>query len=128
MVRPNQKECLRTLEKTIKLKHGQMMIRVRGDLTAIVCQDKLNANMLMNKHCPSGKCNFCAKHRNVLKLAAIQDYNTHVGAFGQMLHDQLFLHWNTDLEMDQKKKPFFHLLDATLLNSFVILTLSFLRD
>jgi hypothetical protein len=49
-VRPNQKGMPSDFGKKPRLKQGEIKIRVKGELTAIVWKDKRNVNMLTNMH------------------------------------------------------------------------------
>jgi hypothetical protein len=51
----------------------------RGDLIAMVFNDKHDINILTKKHNPPINGNFCNEHQNVRKPSIIQDYNLHMG-------------------------------------------------
>ena len=55
-VRPNRKGMPQDLRpKTTKPKRGDIRVRTRADLTAILWQDKRDVCMLTNIQCPSGR-------------------------------------------------------------------------
>jgi hypothetical protein len=45
-----------------RLKWGDIMTRVWGNLTSVVGKSKWNVNMLRKMHCPQSEGNFCYKH------------------------------------------------------------------
>jgi hypothetical protein len=49
----------RDFGKKLKFKLGDVKIRVRGDLTAVVWNDKQNVHMLTNVHHPRVYSNCC---------------------------------------------------------------------
>jgi hypothetical protein len=77
-VRSNQKGMPWDPESKLRLKWGNIMIRVRGDLTATVLEYKQNVNLLTNMDHPSAKGNFCDKQGNTLKIPRVQGYNRHM--------------------------------------------------
>jgi hypothetical protein len=76
--------------------------------------------MLTNMLHPPREGNFCDKHGNTLKPVIIQDYNQHMGYV-----DKSDLMTNTYSISRQTwkwtKNLFFHLLDLTVLKSYIIL-------
>jgi len=63
----------------MKLKRGDPKTKMKGNLTAIVCKDKWNVNILKNFHSPPLEGNFCDEHGKAMKPAVIQDCNRHMG-------------------------------------------------
>jgi hypothetical protein len=59
--------------KTLTLKHGDIRVRTRGDLTAVVWKDKRLVGLLTNMHDPPKDGNFHDVHRNAVKLAIVAD-------------------------------------------------------
>jgi hypothetical protein len=104
----------------MKLTWGDVRTRVRGNLTAMIWKDKRHVNMLTNMHHPPAEGTFCDEHGNALKPVIIQDYNQHMGYV-----DKSDCMTNTSSISRQTwkwtKKLFFHLLDLTVLNSYIIL-------
>ena len=75
----------------------------------------------MNMHSPSLEGNFCDDHGKAMKLAIIQDCNRHMGYVDEsdcMMNYYSVSRWT----WKWTKKPFFHPLELTILNSFIILT------
>ena len=64
--------------KTPRLKHGDIRVGTRGDLTAVVWKDKGDVCFLTNIHDPPREGNY-HEHRNAIKLAIVADYNRHMG-------------------------------------------------
>jgi hypothetical protein len=66
--------------KNIKLKQGDLKVRTRDDLTAILWRDKRDIFMLTNMHnTPAEKGNFCDEKGSALKPLIVEDYNHHMG-------------------------------------------------
>ena len=65
--------------KTLRLKRGDIRVRTRGDLTAMVWKNKRDMCLLTNIHDPPREGNYHNEHRNVIKLAIVADYNRHMG-------------------------------------------------
>jgi len=113
--------CQRILNK-IKLKRGNLKNKVKGNLTATVWKEKWNINVLTNTHSPLLEGNFCDGHRKAVKPAITQDYiyHRHMGYVEKsdcMSNSNSISRWI----WIWTKKMFFHLLDLTILNSFIIL-------
>jgi hypothetical protein len=113
--------------------------RVNGDLTAILWKDKQKVNLLTNMHRPPAEGNFRDEYGNALKPAIVQDYYRHMGQVDKS--DRMTNSYSIRrCTWKWMKKLFFHLLDTSILNSFILLTscgsklshqnfrLSFVRD
>jgi len=69
------KKCQRNhVSKTLKFKQIDTCARVRGSLTAVICEDKQDMNMLTNMHRPPREGNFCNEHVNAQKPVIVTDY------------------------------------------------------
>ena len=102
------------------MKRDNLKTKVKGNLTSIAWKDKWNVNILTNMHSSSLECNFCDQHGKGMKLAIIQDYNRH------MKYVDKSDHMTNSYSVSRRtciwtKKLFFHLMDLTILNSFIIL-------
>ena len=53
--------------KTLTMKHGDIRVRTRGDLTAVVWKDKRDVCLLTNLHNPPREGNYRDEHRNAIK-------------------------------------------------------------
>jgi len=65
--------------KTLRPKWGDIWVRTRGDLTAVVWRDKRDVGMLTNIHDPPSEGNFWDEHGNAIKPTIVADYNRHMG-------------------------------------------------
>jgi hypothetical protein len=65
--------------KTLKLKEGNIRVRTRSDMTAVVWKDKRDMHTLTNIHDPPEDGNFCEESGNTLKPAIMKDNNQHTG-------------------------------------------------
>jgi len=52
--------------KTLRLKRGDIQVRTRGDLTAVVWKDKRDVCLLTNIHDPPREGNYHDEHGNVI--------------------------------------------------------------
>jgi hypothetical protein len=98
----------------MNLKPSDMRTKVRGNLTVIVWKDKHNVNILANKHSPQLQNNFCDEHGQAEKPAILQDYKRHMRYVDTSDHIT-----NTYSLSRRKNKLFSHLLDLTILISFI---------
>ena len=79
-VRLHRKGMSRDLKpKTLRLKCGDIRVRTRGDLIAVVWRDKRNVCLLTNIHDPPTEGNYRDEHGNAIKPAIVVDYNHHIG-------------------------------------------------
>jgi hypothetical protein len=107
--------------KTLKLKRGDIYTRVKGNLTATIWKDKGEVRILTNMHKPSVKGKFCDKHGKPQKPAIVEDYSQHMDYVkrGKRMTNNYSV---SRRSWKWKKKLFFHLLDLTIVNSYVILS------
>jgi hypothetical protein len=105
-----------------RLKHGDIQSRTRDGLTAMVWKDKHDMYVLRNMHSPPAmEGNFCDEHGNALKPQTVQDYNQHMGYVGK--GDRMTTSYSIQQQTCKwTKKTFFHMLDMTIVNSFLLLT------
>ncbi|PNF17185.1 hypothetical protein B7P43_G06584 [Cryptotermes secundus] len=121
-VRPNRKGLPQDIRnRQLRLKKGDIRVRVRGDMTVLVWKDKRDVYMLTNMHAPPAEGNFCDEHRNAIKPAIVADYNMHMGYVDKA--DRMTNSYSISRRTWKwTKKLFFHLLDLTILNSFIVLS------
>jgi len=104
------------MPKTLRLKCGDIRVRTRGDLTAVVWKDKRDVCLLTNIHDPPREGNYGDEHGNAIK----PDYNRHMG------HDNADEIANSctasRLTWKWTKKLSFHLLDLAIVNSYILLS------
>jgi hypothetical protein len=55
------------------LKHGELQVQTRGDLTAILLRDKYNIHMVTNIHDGLAESDFCNNNRKAIKLQIVAD-------------------------------------------------------
>jgi hypothetical protein len=99
---------------------GDIRTRVRGNLTVMIWKNKRHVNMLTNMNHPPAEGNFHDEHGNTLKPVIIQNYNQLMGYVDKsdhMINTYSISRW----AWKWMKKLFFHLLDLTVLNSYIIL-------
>ena len=107
--------------KTLRLKRGDIQVRTRGDLTAVVWKDKRDVCLLTNIHGPPRESNYRDEHGNVIMPAIVADYNRHVGHADNS--DRLANSYVASRRTWKwTKKLFFHLLDLAIVNSYILLS------
>ena len=107
--------------KTPRLKHRDIQVRTRGDLTAVVWKDKRDVCLLTNIHDPPREGNYHYEHRNVIEPAIVVDYDhqTEIVENADKMANSYTASRQTWM---WTKKPFFHLLDlATVNNPFIFM-------
>jgi len=78
-VGPNRKGMPQDLVlKTTKLKRGDIHVRTRAGLTAVLWWDKRDICMLTNIHSAPAEGNFCSEGGKAIKLQIVMDYNHHM--------------------------------------------------
>ena len=121
-VRLNRKGMPKDLKpKTMRLKRGDVRVRTRGELTAMVWKDIRDVGILTNIHDPPSEGNFCDKHGKAIKPALVADYNRHMGYVNK--GDRMANTYTASRRTWKwTKKLFFHLLDLAVLNSYILLS------
>jgi len=119
-VRPNRKGMPQDLRpKTTKLKRGDICVRTRADLMAILWRNKRDICMLTNIHSAPADGNFYSEGGKAIKTQIVMDYNYHMGYVdkGDRMVNSSSIRRRTFKWM---KKLFFHLLDLAILNSYIL--------
>ena len=119
-VRPNRRHMSQDLAlKTSKLKRGDIRVRTRAGLTAILWRDKRDIFMLTNIHNAPAEGNFCNGGGKAIKLQIVMDYNHYMGYVdnGDRMANSYSINHCTFKWM---KKFFFYLLDLAILNSYIL--------
>jgi len=106
--------------KQLKLKRGEIRVSTRS-LTALVWKGRREVYMLTNMDQPAAEGNFCDDSNLPVKPHFIEQYNWHMGytdnsdcmANSHAMSRRTFK-WTTKL--------FFHLLDQTVLNRWIMLS------
>jgi hypothetical protein len=71
-VKPNRKGMPQDLKpKTTTLKRGDIHVRTKADLTAILWRDKRDVCMLTNIHNAPAEGNFCNERGKAIKAASV---------------------------------------------------------
>ena len=65
--------------KRMTLQQGDLQVRTRGDLKAILWRDKRDVRVLTNIHDPPAEGNFCDNNGKAIKPQIVPDYNRHMG-------------------------------------------------
>ena len=79
-VRPNKRDMPRDFgPKQLKLKRGDVSMRVRGGLTTLVWKDRQEVYMLTNMDPPPAEGNFCDNSNRPVKPHIVEQYNRHMG-------------------------------------------------
>ena len=91
--------------KTLRLKHGDIRVRIRGDLTAVVWNDKRDMCHLTHIHDLPREGNYHDEHGNAIKPAIVADYNCHMGHIDNADRMANSYTASPNLEVD-KKAPF----------------------
>ena len=118
--RPNRRGMPQNLRpKTTKLKRGDIRVRTRADLMAILWRDKRDVCMLTNIHNAPVEGNFCNEGGKTIKPQIVKDYNLHMGYVdkGDRMANSYFISRCT---FKWTKKLFFHLLDLAILNGYIL--------
>jgi len=107
--------------KTQRPKRGDIRVRTRGDLSAVVWKDKSDVRLLTNIHDPPREGNYCDEHGNAIKPTIVADYNRHMGYVDNT--DRMANSYTASRRTWKWiKKLFFHLLDLAIVNSYILLS------
>ena len=120
-VRPNRKGMPQDLGPKI-MTRGDLQVRTRGELTAILWRDKRDVRILTNIHDAPAEGDFCDNNGKAIKPQIVADYNRHMGYVdkGDRMTNSYSINRRT---WKWTKKLFFHLLDLAVLNSYIFLFL-----
>lgn len=103
----------------MRLQRGDLQVRTRGDLTAILWRDKRDVRILTNIHDPPAEGNFRDSNGKAIKPQIVADYNRHMGYVdkGDRMANSYSINRRT---WKWTKKLFFHLFDLAILNSYIL--------
>ena len=121
-VRPNRWDMAHDFApKQLKLKRGDVWVRTRWGLTALVWKDRREVYMLTNMKPPPAEGNFCNNSNCPMKPHIMEWYNWHMGYVDNSDHmaNSYSMRWCT---FKWNTKLFFHFLDVTVLNSWILLS------
>ena len=106
--------------KQLKLKMGNVRVKTRGGLTALVWKDRLEVYILTDMDPSPAEGNFCDSSNRPVKPRILEWYVRHMGYISSSDHmansssmSQCTFKWTAKL--------FFHLLGLTVLNSCILL-------
>ena len=103
----------------MKLQPGDLQVRTRGDLTAILWRGKRDIHILTNIQDPPEEGNFRDSNGKAIKLQIVADYNRHMGYVDK--GDRMANSYSINHRVWKwTKKLFFHLFDLAILNSCLI--------
>jgi len=121
-VQPNKKEVLRDFRpKELKLKRGNRRVRMRGGLTASVWKNRREVYMLTNMDPPPAEGNICGNSNHPVQPHIMELYDRHMGYIQNS--DRMANSYSmSQHSFGWTKKLFSHLLDLTLLNSWILLS------
>jgi hypothetical protein len=107
------------LKPKTKLKRGDIRVRTRADLTAILWRDKRDVRVLSNIHNAPAEGNFCNERGKAIKPQIVMDYSHHMGYVnkGDRMANIYSISRRT---FKWTKKLFVHLLDLAILNSYIL--------
>ena len=122
-VRPNRKDMLQDFgPKQLKLKSGDERVRTRGGLIASVWKGRREVYVLTNMDPPPEEGNFCDDSNHTVKPHIVEWYNRHMGYIDNSEHmaNRYLMSQRT---FKRTMKLFFHSLDLTVLNNWILLSL-----
>jgi hypothetical protein len=121
-VKPNRRGMPRDLELgEVELKRGDIKVRTRGDLTAVLWRDRKEVRMLTNIHAAPAEGNFRNERGKAVAPLVVADYKHHMRTLRKVK-------WKANNYTISRprwkwtKKLFFHLLDLAILNSYILLS------
>jgi len=105
--------------KSLKMKRGDIVTCVRGDLRAVRWKDRRDVYILTNMHSPPVEGNFIDDSGNAIKPRVVEDYNAYMG-FVDKADRMVNSYGIAQRTWKWTKKLFFHLTGMTILNAFII--------
>jgi hypothetical protein len=119
-VRIDRRELPRDIRpRSMKLKRGDLVTRVKGSLSVVRWKDKRDVFVLTNMHPPPFEGNFVDENGRAPKPQVIEDYNAHMGYVDKS--DRMVNSYGIARRTWKwTKKLFFHLLDMTILNAYLL--------
>ena len=105
--------------KSLKMKRGDIVTRIRGNLRAVWWKDRHDVYILTNMHSPPVEGNFTDDSGNAIKPRVVEDYNAYMG-FVDKSDRMVNSYGIARRTWKWIKKLFFHLTDMTILNALII--------
>jgi len=101
------------------MKRGDIATQVRETLRAFRWKDRRDVYILTNTHAPPVEGNFTQESGQAIKPRAVEDYNVYMRFVDKS--DRMVKSYGTARRTWQwTKKLFFHLIDMSILNAFLI--------
>ena len=120
-LRPNRKYTPRDFgPKQLKLKRGDVRVRTRGGLTALVWKD-IREVYILTMDPPPGERNFCDDKNHTVKPHIVERYNWHMGYVNNSEHTANRYSMSQRI-FKRTTKLFSHFLDLTLINRWLLLS------
>jgi hypothetical protein len=121
-VRPNRKDMPKDLgPKKIKTRRGDVHVRTRDNMTAILWRDKCDIYKLIYVHNAPAESNFCYSDGKTIKAEIVTDFSRYMGCVdkGDRMANSHSICYRT---LKWTQKLFFHLFDLAILNSYILLS------
>ena len=100
---------------------GDVRVKTRGGLTALVWKDRREVYMLTNTDPPPAEGNFCDNSNCSVKPHIVEQYNRHMD-FVEISDHMANSYSMSRLNFKWTTKLFCHLLDLRVLNSWILLS------
>ncbi|GLV40963.1 hypothetical protein CBL_08537 [Carabus blaptoides fortunei] len=113
-----KRDTIKLWAKGIEAKKGDIVSRVRDNLSAVCWKDKREVYILTNMHASPAEGNFRDDHSNALKPHCIENYNIHMGYVDKS--DRMANSYSIARRTWKRTKIFFHITDMTILNAFIL--------
>ena len=106
--------------KILRLECGDIQIRTRSDLTAVVWRDQTDVSLLTITHNPPRKGNYCDEHENALKPTIVADYNRQMDMLTMQIRWPIAT--RPAFEHGSGQESSSQLLDLAIVNSYFLLS------
>jgi hypothetical protein len=105
--------------KALKLKKGDILCKVKGSTSPVCWKDKWEVYLLTNMHKPPISGHYVDEEGNASKPLCIESYNRNIGFvdMSDMMANSYSISRKT---WKWTEKLFFHFVDLTVLNAFII--------
>jgi len=105
--------------RAMKVKKGEIIMRVRGNQIIVRWKDKRDVYILTNMHTPPVEGSFCNESGHAVKPHVIEVYNAHM-QYVDKSERRVNSYRIARRTCKWTKKLFFHLTDMTILNAFLL--------
>ena len=121
-MRPNRRDMPNDFgPKQLKLKRGDVRVRTRGGLTALIWKDRREFYTVTNMDPPPAEGNFCDDSNRPVKPNIVERYNRHMGYVDSS--DRMDNSYSMSRRTFKRTtKLFFHFVDLTVLNRLILLS------